>query len=91
MVEQHFNRLRQLLGAQLVSTARIALPHVAVDAFSQLLDASGLRLLRSKHRPMDIFGAIAARAPDDYRSACILPRQDRAGADAQLTPHIKRD
>src|SRR5215475_12144940 len=61
----------------LVSTARMAGPHMLPDAFLEILEASRLGLLREQ-RPVEILEGVASNASD--RDAIILgvPLQDRS-------------
>ena len=74
-----------------MSTARMALPGVAPDAFLQFIEDSRFRLARPEQRLVDLLGTVAARTPDDDPFALCFPFQDGTRPDAQLSPHLRRD
>src|SRR5262249_36503203 len=67
----------------LVSTARMASPHVLPDAFLEILEASGLGL-RREHGPVKILEGMPTDAPDGDSIPFGIPFQD--GSRYKLEP-----
>src|ERR671914_2477143 len=74
----------------LVSTARMALLDVPPDSVLHLLDGSPFWCLREQH-PMNIFGRIAARLPDDNPVTILVPLEHRARTDTKPLAHFGRN
>src|SRR2546425_7653151 len=74
----------------LVSTARMALLDVPPDSVFHVLDGSPFWSLREQD-PMNVFGRIAARLPDDNPVTILVPLEHRARTDTQPLAHLCRN
>jgi hypothetical protein len=71
----------------IVSIAHVALLNVAPDAFFELLDSSRFQSPCTEQSPMNILGTKASGRTDKDSVAILIPFQDGAGADAELSAH----